>query len=51
MVVEEPTVKGTLVKGFANEKSVLEASVAENTFNKEMDVDSPLVKLLGIEEL
>ena len=45
MVVEEPTVKGTLVEGFTHKKALVEGSVAENTVNKKMGVDSLSVKL------
>ena len=50
MVVEGPTIERTLAEEFANENTVIEGSVAENTVNKKMEVDSLLVKLLGIED-
>ena len=42
-------VEGPIAERFANEKMVVEISVAENTVKK-MEVDSLLVILLGVED-
>ena len=50
MVVKEMIVEGPIVERFATEKTVVQGSVAEKTVKK-MEVDSPLVKLLRVEDL
>ena len=51
MVVEGPVVKGTLFERFTNEKTGAEGVVAESTVNKKLEVDSHLIKLLGVEDI
>lgn len=39
LLVEGPIVKETFVERFANEKTVVEGSVAENTVIEKMEID------------